>query len=55
MNYPTRRLERKGASLNYIDEGKGPAALLVPGFPDSIHLWRHQLPALLDAGYRVIA
>lgn len=25
MNYPTKRLERKGVSLNYIDEGDGPA------------------------------
>lgn len=38
-----------------IDVGEGPAVLLVHGFPDSIYLWRHQVPALPDAGYRVIA
>jgi pimeloyl-ACP methyl ester carboxylesterase len=55
MNYPRKQLEREGVSLNYIDEGSGPAVLLVHGFPDSIHLWRHQVSALLEAGYRVIA
>ena len=37
------------------DEGEGPAVLLLHGFPDSHALWRNQVPALLDAGYRVIA
>ncbi|MFI6360048.1 alpha/beta hydrolase [Streptomyces sp. NPDC050743] len=32
----------------------GPAVLLVHGFPDTSELWRHQVPALLDAGHRVI-
>jgi pimeloyl-ACP methyl ester carboxylesterase len=29
--------------------------LLVHGFPDSNSIWRHQIPALVKAGYRVIA
>jgi pimeloyl-ACP methyl ester carboxylesterase len=29
--------------------------LLLHGFPDSSYLWRHQIPALVDGGYRVIA
>ena len=37
------------------DEGEGPAVLLLHGFPDSHALWRNQVPALVDAGYRVIA
>jgi pimeloyl-ACP methyl ester carboxylesterase len=37
------------------DEGEGPAVLLLHGFPDSHVLWRNQVPALIDAGYRVIA
>ncbi len=36
------------------DEGEGPAVLLLHGFPDSHILWRHQVPALVEAGYRVI-
>ena len=37
------------------DEGEGPAVVLLHGFPDSHALWRHQIPALVAAGYRVIA
>ncbi len=37
------------------DEGEGPAVLLLHGFPDSHALWRNQVPALVNAGYRVIA
>ncbi|MEO7371346.1 MAG: alpha/beta fold hydrolase [Ilumatobacteraceae bacterium] len=37
------------------DEGDGPAVVLLHGFPDSHALWRHQVPALRDAGFRVIA
>jgi pimeloyl-ACP methyl ester carboxylesterase len=55
MEYHSRQLARDGVSLNYLDEGNGPAVLLIHGFPDSINVWRHQIPALLAAGYRVIA
>jgi pimeloyl-ACP methyl ester carboxylesterase len=43
--------------LNFAvqDEGEGPAVLLLHGFPDSHALWRNQVPALVDAEYRVIA
>jgi pimeloyl-ACP methyl ester carboxylesterase len=42
-------------SLSVLDEGEGEAVLLLHGFPDSAALWRHQIPALVGAGYRVIA
>jgi pimeloyl-ACP methyl ester carboxylesterase len=35
--------------------GEGPPVLLVHGFPELAFSWRHQLPALAAAGYRVIA
>jgi pimeloyl-ACP methyl ester carboxylesterase len=46
-----------GVHLSVIDEGdpSGTPVLLVHGFPDSAFMWRHQIPALVDAGYRVIA
>lgn len=33
----------------------GETVVLLHGFPDSAWLWRHQIPHLADAGYRVIA
>jgi pimeloyl-ACP methyl ester carboxylesterase len=41
--------------LNIVDQGEGPDVLLVHGFPDDHTVWRNQIPALVDAGYRVIA
>ena len=38
-----------------LDEGTGPPVLLLHGFPDSSHVWRHQIPALVGAGFRAIA
>ena len=35
--------------------GDGPAVLLMHGWPDERSIWRHQLPALHEAGYRAIA
>jgi pimeloyl-ACP methyl ester carboxylesterase len=44
-----------GLSFHVVEEGKGVPVLLLHGFPDSSHLWRHQIPALAKAGFRVIA
>jgi pimeloyl-ACP methyl ester carboxylesterase len=44
-----------GVELNVVAEGEGPDVLLVHGFPDDHTVWRNQIPALVDAGYRVIA
>jgi pimeloyl-ACP methyl ester carboxylesterase len=33
----------------------GPLALLLHGFPDTAHTWRHLIPELAGAGYRVVA
>lgn len=37
------------------DPGAGPLAVLLHGFPDTAHTWRHLGPALADAGWRVVA
>ncbi|AXF57158.1 alpha/beta fold hydrolase [Salicibibacter kimchii] len=42
-------------SFNVVEKGTGPAVLLLHGFPDSWYVWRHQIPTLADAGFRVIA
>src|SRR5919205_3901660 len=49
------RIERDGVELSVLDEGDGPAVLLIHGFPDSSYLWRNQVPALVAAGFRAIA
>jgi non-heme chloroperoxidase len=40
--------------LYYEDHGDGPPVVLIHGFPLSGASWEKQLPALLDAGHRVI-
>ena len=38
-----------------VDYGSGPVILLLHGFPDSKELWKYQIQALADDGYRIIA
>lgn len=38
-----------------FDQGTGPVVMLLHGFPDSRHVWRHQIPALLEANFRAVA
>ena len=45
----------EGGEMAYIDEGDGPAILLVHGVPTSSWLYRHIIPELVDGGFRVIA
>jgi pimeloyl-ACP methyl ester carboxylesterase len=50
------RMLRSGALIFTADElGDGPLVLCLHGFPDHRGSWRHQLPALAEAGYHVIA
>jgi len=44
-----------GVRIHLVEEGQGPLVLLVHGFPESWYSWRHQLPALAGAGFRVAA
>jgi pimeloyl-ACP methyl ester carboxylesterase len=50
-----RRVAGDGIELAVLDEGDGPAVLLLHGFPDSSYVWRKQVPALVEAGFRVVA
>jgi pimeloyl-ACP methyl ester carboxylesterase len=49
-----RRLRVSGGDLAYVDEGDGPSAVLLHGFPTSSHLWRDLVP-ILAPRFRVIA
>ncbi|MFQ6019277.1 MAG: alpha/beta fold hydrolase [Dehalococcoidia bacterium] len=48
-------LESQGIRLHYVAEGEGPLVLLLHGFPEFWYSWRHQLPALAEAGFRAVA
>ncbi|MFE0651167.1 alpha/beta fold hydrolase [Streptomyces sp. NPDC059534] len=48
------RVQLSEVSLDVEVSGEGPAVLLVHGFPDSHHLWRHQVAALTAAGFRCV-
>jgi len=50
-----RAIETNGVTLAVDDQGSGDAILLLHGFPELAYSWRHQVPALVDAGYRAIA
>ena len=44
-----------GIRMHYVEAGDGPLVLLCHGWPESWYSWRHQMRALADAGYRVVA
>ena len=44
-----------GINIHIAEQGEGPLVLLLHGFPELWYSWRHQLPALADAGYRAVA
>jgi pimeloyl-ACP methyl ester carboxylesterase len=44
-----------GISMHLVEQGSGPLVVLCHGFPESWYSWRHQLPALAEAGFRAVA
>lgn len=47
-------LEVNGVRLHYLDEGSGPAVLMLHGQPTWSYLYRKMIPPLVAAGYRCI-
>src|SRR5512133_1701291 len=50
-----RSVDVHGLRLHCVEAGTGPLVVLLHGFPEFWYAWRHQIPALADAGYRVVA
>lgn len=52
-----RLIETNGVRLHTIEAGErgAPVVLLAHGFPELAYSWRHQIPALVAAGYHVLA
>lgn len=55
VEFNSKRLQVNGIEMHVVIAGQGPDVLLLHGFPDSHAIWRFQIPALVAAGYRVIA
>lgn len=51
----TRDLTVNGVRLRVTEQGEGPLVLLCHGWPELAYSWRHQLPALADAGFHAAA
>jgi pimeloyl-ACP methyl ester carboxylesterase len=48
------RVDVDGVGIEYEVTGEGRPVVLLHGFPDSGRLWRHQVPALVGAGFQAI-
>lgn len=48
-------IDCNGTRIHAVEQGTGPLVVLIHGFPESWYSWRHQLPALANAGYRAVA
>ena len=56
MTEPTHRfVDANGIRMHLVEQGRGPLVLLCHGFPESGYSWRHQIRALADAGFHVVA
>jgi pimeloyl-ACP methyl ester carboxylesterase len=55
MGFQGQKIRVNGIEMNVVIAGEGPDVLLVHGFPDTHRVWRHVIPALVSAGFRVIA
>jgi pimeloyl-ACP methyl ester carboxylesterase len=53
--FTNKVVSTNGIHLAVRDEGSGPVVVLCHGFPELAYSWRHQVPALVAAGFRVLA
>jgi len=50
-----RIVETNGMRIHIAEQGAGPLVVLCHGFPECWYSWRHQLPALAEAGFHAVA
>ena len=50
-----RIVDAQGTRIHLVEQGRGPLVLFVHGFPESWYSWRHQIPAVAEAGFRAVA
>jgi pimeloyl-ACP methyl ester carboxylesterase len=51
----SRTIAANGIELFVLEQGQGPLVVLCHGWPELSYSWRHQIPALADAGFHVVA
>ena len=51
----TRTVRTNGVDLHVVEAGEGFPVVFAHGFPELSYSWRHQLPAVADAGFHAIA
>ena len=54
-NITFRYLNSNGIQMHVAEQGEGPLIILCHGFPETWYSWRHQIPALAEAGFHVVA
>ena len=50
-----RMIRTNGIDMHIAEAGEGPLVVMAHGFPGLWYSWRHQLPALAEAGWRAVA
>ncbi len=50
-----RHARINGIGMHYVEQGSGPLVVLCHGFPHLWFSWRHQIPVIAAAGWRVVA
>ncbi|MBR1277855.1 alpha/beta fold hydrolase [Bradyrhizobium sp. AUGA SZCCT0283] len=51
----SRTISANGLDFFVVEQGQGPLVLLCHGWPELSYSWRHQIPAIAAAGFRVVA
>jgi pimeloyl-ACP methyl ester carboxylesterase len=51
----SRTISAGGIELFLLEQGEGPLVLLCHGWPELSYSWRHQMPAIAEAGFHVVA
>ena len=51
----SRTVSANGIEIFLIEQGGGPLVLLCHGWPELSYSWRHQIPAIAEAGFRAVA
>lgn len=51
----SRTIAANGIDIFLLEQGEGPLVVLCHGWPELSYSWRHQIPAIAAAGFRVVA